>query len=246
MNEIKFDPPKITIVTACLNQADYINTTIQSVLNQEYPNLEYIICDGGSTDGTIDVIRSYSKKISYWISEKDSGQYNAINKGFQHSSGQIMAWLNADDVLHPKSLWTVAQIFNDFPEIKWLHGNPTWIDSMGRTVMVKSPPRWSRMRLLKKDFQWLQQESIFWSRDLWEASGGRLDENYQLAADFELWVRFFERENLFTTTAPVAGFRSRPYQRSSIFREEYLIEVQTILKKCFRHQKNQKTYKNSK
>src|SRR5215207_3198072 len=103
--------PKVSVVTASLNQVQYIEETILSLLNQQYPCLEYIIIDGGSTDGTIDIIKKYEDRLKYWTSEKDNGLYDALNKGFKITTGEILGWLNADDILHRNSLFILAEIF---------------------------------------------------------------------------------------------------------------------------------------
>lgn len=111
--------PKITIVTPTFNRVHYLEDTILSVLNQNYPNLEYIIIDGGSTDGSIDIIKKYESYLAYWISEPDEGFYHAIQKGFNKSKGDIMAWLNSDDKYHPGALKIVSEVFSD---LKMLNG----------------------------------------------------------------------------------------------------------------------------
>lgn len=222
--------PKISIVTPCFNHASYIEATILSVLSQGYPNLEYIVLDGGSTDGSAEIIKKYSDYLSYWHSKPDAGQYQAIQAGFDRSTGEIMAWLNSDDMLQRNSLWTVAEIFTKMPQVEWLLGNPTWYDSMGRTVVAGQPPRWSRYRYLRGDYKWIQQESVFWIRSLWNAAGCSLDTSYAYAADFELWMRFFRHAKLYSTTAILSGFRSASSgQKGRKYRALYVEEVEEII-----------------
>jgi glycosyltransferase involved in cell wall biosynthesis len=164
--------PKISIVTPCYNSAEWLEDTIQSVLGQEYPNLEYVIMDGGSTDGSVDIIRKYEGRLAGWVSEKDDGLYDAVRKGFARTSGDIMAWLNADDMYHPGALASVAEIFSSFPEVRWLVGADTNFDEKGRTVNVRTSRRFSRYDFLAGDCKLLQQESCFWRRELWQVACG--------------------------------------------------------------------------
>ena len=131
--------PKISIVTPTYNQGSYIEECIQSILDQGYPNLDYIIIDGGSIDNTVDIIKKYQDQLSYWVSEKDEGLYDALNKGFKKATGEIFGWLNSDDILHRKSLFTVADIFNSQAEVQWVQGLPTVIDQKGRIVLHLKP-----------------------------------------------------------------------------------------------------------
>ncbi len=159
-----------------------------SVLKQQYANLDYIVIDGGSNDDSCDVIRSHESSLNYWVSEKDSGQYAAINKGFSRSTGEIMGWINSDDVMMPWTLSTVASIFTQFPEIQWITGLPTVIQH-GVIHRVSSLRPWPQ-KLLQLglytggDVGIVQQESTFWRRSLWDKAGG-LREDLSLAADFE-------------------------------------------------------------
>src|ERR1044071_7696025 len=114
--------PRITIVTPSYNQAAFLEETMLSVLDQGYPNLEYIVIDGGSTDGSVDIIRKHASRLSWWISEKDAGMYDAIQKGFARSSGQIMGWINSDDRHFQKSLFVIAEIFERIKEVDWILG----------------------------------------------------------------------------------------------------------------------------
>jgi len=215
---IKKNYPKITVVTPNYNQGAYIEETIRSVLNQNYPNLEYIIMDGGSTDNSIEIIRKYEKKLYYWESEKDFGMYDAINKGFSRSSGEIMCWINSDDVLWEGSLFYVAEVFKSKMKIQWLQGYPSVIDENGKLVSQRDPV-YSKYHFYLfryiRNFSFIQQESTFWSRRLWEKAGSSLNLDLSLAADFELWMRFFEIEKLYCTKQQLGAFRIREGQKSS-------------------------------
>ena len=232
--------PKISIVTPSLNQGDYLEQTIQSVLSQKYPNLEYVIIDGGSTDNSIEIIRKYSSHLKYWISEPDKGQYDAINKGFQLCSGEIFAWINADDVYFPGSFSIVSEIFAVYPQINWLSSvSHAFIDKNTRIVGAQRSEGYN-----KKSFYlgrngaaipeggstyYIMQEATFWRRSLWKAAGGYLNTAYSLAADFELWLRFWKYSTLYCTDAQLSMFRFRSDQRSSTFRAEYTAEAREAL-----------------
>lgn len=225
--------PKISIITPSYNQVSYIEQTILSVLNQNYPNLEYIIIDGGSKDGSIDVIKKYEKYLAYWVSEEDEGMYEAIQKGFEKSTGEIMAWINSDDVYYPRAFHTVAEIFTNFPVIHWLSAHPTCIDEQGRTVYIAKERRYSKYAYLTNHHpEWVQQESTFWRRSLWERAGGYVDTNLKLAGDFELWMRFFDYEQLYVATTLIGGFRIRSADQKTLSQyDKYVEETETVIAK---------------
>src|SRR5262245_36429428 len=143
--------PRISLVTPSYNQAEFLDECIDSVLSQNYPNLEYIIMDGGSTDRSVEIIKKYERHLSYWRSQPDNGQYAAINEGFQHSTGEIMTWLNSDDVFHPLSFETVVEIFSGKQAVSWLMGRPNGIDQQGRLAWIfDQTPSWDRGKYLRK------------------------------------------------------------------------------------------------
>jgi len=208
--------PKISIITPTFNQVDYIEQTILSVINQDYPNIEYIIIDGGSTDGTVEIIKKYENRINYWISEKDNGLYDAINKGFKIANGEILAWLNSDDIYLPKALFTVAEIFSSFHEVNWLQGANSHIDEKGRLVSVYQSRYWTKFDFSSGNMKSIQQESTFFRSSLWINSGQQIDVNSQLAGDYSLWLTFFEFSDLHITTAPLGCFRMRSSNQKSL------------------------------
>jgi glycosyltransferase involved in cell wall biosynthesis len=199
--------PRIALVTPVYNSGRYIEQTIRSVLAQGYPNLEYYIVDGGSTDETIEVIRKYEGAISGWSSEPDNGMYDALNKGFARTRGEIMGWISATDQLHLGGLLVVGGVFRDVAEAEWITGRPTWFSEEGMNLGVGAAEHWSRTRFLMGANRYIQQESTFWRRSLWERAGGRVDASRRNGADFELWVRFFLHARLYPVDAIIGGFR---------------------------------------
>ena len=222
--------PKVTIVTPNYNLGEYLEQTILSILNQNYPNLEYIIIDGGSTDNSVEIIKKYEDKLAFWVSESDNGMYDAIQKGFDKSTGEIMGWLNSDDMLHPNSLFYIADIFCTFPNVEWIQGRPSFFDKDGGLFNVGDIKRWSKYHFLTGNFQWIQQESTFWKRDLWIKTGGSLNTKLQLAGDFDLWLRFFDKSSLYSTSVILGGFRHRINQLSKEKYQQYLNEANQQLR----------------
>jgi glycosyltransferase involved in cell wall biosynthesis len=227
--------PKISIVTPSFNQANFLEATINSVITQNYPNLEYIIIDGGSSDGSVEIIKKYERYLHFWCSEPDGGQYDAINKGFAHSTGEIMAWLNSDDMYLPWALKTIADIMSTLPHIQWLTTlSPGLWDYQGFCSGFASLPGYSLQAFLDgyylpwKGKGWIQQESTFWRRQLWEKAGGYVRTDMKLASDFDLWSRFYIHADLYATPSPLGGFRRQFHQRSKN-REEYVREAELSL-----------------
>jgi len=199
--------PRITVVTAVYNGEAYLEDTIRSIVYQGYPNLEYIIVNDGSTDRTMEIVRDYERYLTAWINQTNQGLYAALNAGFARSSGEIMGWLNCSDKLHTGGLAVVGSVFATFPRIEWITGRPTGFNTLGMTTHIDDLKRWSRYRFLAGANQYIQQESTFWRRNLWDRAGGRVDSSYSDVGDFELWVRFFRHAQLYSVDGLIAGYR---------------------------------------
>lgn len=182
------DPPVISIVTPSFNQAAFLEATIRSVLDQEYPHVEYIVQDGGSTDGSVDVLHRYAHRLTAWDSRKDGGQAHAINLGMHRTTGSIMAYLNSDDLLLPGSLAYVARFFADHPDVDVVYGHRILIDDRGDEIGRWVLPPHDDEVIKYSDF--IPQETMFWRRRAWDAVGSRLDESFQFALDWDLILRF--------------------------------------------------------
>lgn len=180
--------PLVSIVTPSFNQREFLEETILSVLNQDYPAIEYFVIDGGSTDGSVEIIEKYQDRLSGWISEPDQGQTDAINKGFERSQGEIMAWLNSDDLYHPGAVQGAVNFFRNNPDIGLVYGDTDLIDSDGRKIGKFNAQQTSYQRLMRGGV-YIPQPAAFWKRDLWEKSGP-LDPGFFFAMDYDLWVRF--------------------------------------------------------
>lgn len=208
------DKPKVSIVTPSFKQAGYIGRTIDSVLGQSYPNLEYFVQDGGSQDGTVEVLNSYGNRLAGWESKPDGGQSQAINLGFAHTTGEIMAWLNSDDVLLPGAIHTIVEYFNRHPEVDVVYGNRLLIDEndmkIGRWIM----PGHDSEVLSWADF--VPQETLFWRRRIWDKVGGQIDESFKFAMDWDLLVRFRDAGARFAHIPRFLGaFRIHEHQKTS-------------------------------
>jgi glycosyltransferase involved in cell wall biosynthesis len=181
-------PPTISIVTPSFNQGHVIEETIRSVLDQRYPAIEYIVQDGGSTDGTIAVLERYGARLTHWESAPDGGQSAAINLGMRRTTGEIMAYLNSDDILLPGSLAYVADYFQAHPDVDVVYGHRVLIDERGMDVGRWVLPPHDDHTIMFADF--IPQETMFWRRRAWEAVGGRIDESFRFAMDWDLILRF--------------------------------------------------------
>ncbi|BAH77292.1 glycosyltransferase [Solidesulfovibrio magneticus] len=225
--------PAIGLVTPSLNQAPFLAAALDSVLSQNYPNLAYVVLDGGSRDGSPALIRRQARHLAGWRSRPDAGHYPAVAEGLAGSHADILGWLNADDLLHPLALFKVADAFLSDPAAGWITGRPTAFDAAGRLDWVRPDlPEWSPDIFYGGDFRaFIQQESTFFSRQLWLAAGGGFDPAFPLAGDFELWLRFFARAPLVVVDRLLGGYRRHGANRAVIGYEQYLGEARAALDK---------------
>ena len=220
--------PKISIVTPSYNQAQFIEETIRSVLLQGYPNLDYIVIDGGSTDGSIEIIRKYEKYLTYWISEKDRGQSHAINKGFAKSSGDILCWINSDDLLKPGALDFVGRSFANISIPAWLIGSSELVDSTGKLINLRISENVTLEGVLMWNENWFAQQSTFWNRPMWNAVS-ELDESLHYAMDFALWLKMFGVADPLLTKELLSSYRYQENAKCLTQPSKALEEVQAIL-----------------
>ncbi len=224
--------PKISIVTPSFNSNEFLGRTIESVVGQNYPDLEYIVQDGGSTDGTVDILKHYSDQIFHWESSPDQGQSNAINLGFRHATGEIMAYLNSDDVLLPGTLDYVANYFSVNQDVDAVYGHRVLInendDETGRWVL----PRHDKKILACHDF--VPQETLFWRRSIWQKAGGSIDEDFNFAMDWDLLLRLQDAGAHFVRLPRfLACFRVHSNMKSIVDWDEVgLVEMDRLRKRC--------------
>jgi len=188
------DTPLVSIVTPSFNQARYLEAAMKSVFAQEYPRLEYIVVDGGSTDGSADIIKRYEHKLAWWVSEKDKGQTDAINKGFARARGDILAWLNSDDTYEPGAVNSAVQALQAHPEAGMVYANCNFINEGGQ-VIGKFGAAQTDYRRLREGYVHIPQQSMFFRAGLWKQLGP-LDPSFYFAMDYDLWTRIAARMQL--------------------------------------------------
>ena len=179
--------PKVSIITPSYNQAEFLEKTILSVLNQNYPNLEYIIIDGGSTDGSVEIIKKYEKYLTYWISEKDNGQAAAINKGFKMATGELVAWQNSDDIYLKGAFFRVIEEFKRRADVDIIFGNTYLIDENDCILKDMRFIPFNLDHLIYYDWN-LSTQGTFWKRELFNKIGYL--ENYRVCFDLDWFIRF--------------------------------------------------------
>lgn len=173
-------------MTPSYNQAKYIEQTLRSVLEQDYPRIEYLVVDGMSKDGSVEIIKKYADKLTWWVSEKDAGQGAAINKGLVRSKGDIIAWLNSDDYYLPGTISNIVKVFEDNPDVVMVYGDMLAVDEHGRTINTLKYKQLTLQDLLC--FQIIGQPSVFFRREVYERTGG-LDTTFHFLLDHHLWIR---------------------------------------------------------
>ena len=220
--------PKITVVTPSYNQAPFIERTLKSVLDQGYPNLEYIVIDGGSTDGSVDIIRQYADRLAYWVSEPDRGQAHAINRGLQRATGEWVAWQNSDDVYLPGCFELVARAATKHPNASLIVGDIQLIDADDRILREQRYVRPTYGALVAEGMV-LTNQAAFWRRDL-HARLGWLDESLHYGFDYEWFLRVLQHDRRAVHIPKILGaLRYHPDTKTSLQRERFTLEYRAIL-----------------
>ena len=194
----------ISIITPSFNQANYLEATIESVLSQDYPHVEYIIIDGGSADGSVEIIKKHANRLAYWVSEKDNGQADAINKGLARAKGEIVAWLNSDDYYLPNAISAAVKAFEENPDVVMAYGDMLAVNELGQTFNVLKFKQLSLEDLLC--FQIIGQPAVFFRREVYEKSGG-LDTTFHFLLDHHLWIRIAQQGKILHVSQTWAAAR---------------------------------------
>ena len=212
--------PLVSIVTPSYNQGRYLGATLESVLGQRYPRIEYVVQDGGSTDESVEVIRRHADRLASWESGPDGGHGDGLNRGFARASGEIMGWLNSDDLLLPGAVEAAVRAFEDDASLDVVYGHRLFVDEAGSEVGRWILPRHSDDALVWRDY--IPQETMFWRRSIWERAGGRIDETLDFAVDWDLVLRFWRAGARFQRLDRLmGGFRTHSSQKS-------LAQVETV------------------
>ncbi len=197
--------PLVSIITPSFNQARFLEACMQSVLSQDYPNIEYIVMDGGSTDGSLELIQKYQHRLSHWESLPDKGQTDAINKGFAKAQGEILAWLNSDDILLPGAVSAAVRALQSHTEVGMVYGDATFINAEGREIGDFAAAQ-TDLKKLQRGYVHIPQQASFFKASLWKEVGP-LDTSFYFAMDYDLWVRLAKKAPLLYIPECWASFR---------------------------------------
>jgi glycosyltransferase involved in cell wall biosynthesis len=221
--------PKISVVTPSFNQAPFLEETIQSVLSQGYPDLEYIVMDGGSTDGSTEIIGKYADRLTDWKSAKDGGQADAIRTGFARATGEILCWLNSDDTIAPGTLRRIGEFFAANPDVDLVYGDLNLINAEGKRLYTARPLL--RLGILVYENAFIPQQAMFWRRSLYERVGG-IDPRLHFAMDFDLVIRFLlAGAGVRKLPGVLANYRWHPAAKSSTLRDVMEKEIRELVRR---------------
>lgn len=234
--------PKISIVTPSYNQAQYLEATMRSILDQGYPDLEYIVMDGGSTDDSAEIIQKYSDRLTYWESAPDKGQADAIFRGFERATGEIFCYVNSDDLLLPGSLEMVGRWFREHPDEEWVVGGSILIDGLGKPIIrsrrglpeADLGVKVTFKRLLLHNCGGFHQPASFWRRSAFEQAGG-FDRTLRFCFDYDLFFRLARRRPSGRIRSFLAAFRYHPASKTSTLESVFREENETLWKRYGRY-----------
>jgi len=224
--------PLVSIITPSYNQAEYLEAAIQSVLAQEYPNLEYIIVDGGSTDGSVEIIKKYADQLSWWVSEADDGQADAINKGFRRAQGVFVAWLNSDDLLLPGAISSAVAALQADLSLGFVFGDAITIDSQGKPIHKLAFGDWHLSELMR--FHIICQPAVFMRRNKLEQVG-YLKENFHYMLDHHLWLRVANLGQIKHIPKLWAAARHHPAAKNVSLAPQFSLETYRVLEWMMKH-----------
>ena len=221
--------PKISVVTPSYNQGAFLEDTIRSVIKQEYPDFEYIVIDGASSDASVDIIERYKADLAYWVSEEDRGQSHAINKGMVRASGDLLTWLNSDDMLEPGALMTVAKAHQQNPDAGAYVGHGTKVNVRGDVEYYKKPSDLSFDGICRwMDGTNFMQPSCFFTRAAWEAAGP-LDEDIHIALDVDLWLRMAKQFDFVPVDALLSQARLHDDAKTTALKNQMVVDCALVI-----------------
>lgn len=220
---------KFSIIVPSYNQGKYIEETLLSIINQKYQNFELIIIDGGSSDNTLEILKKYAKNFTFWVSESDKGQTDALIKGFKIATGDILCWLCSDDLLMENALSDVVDFFNKHPNEHVVSGDAIWIDTDGNILKYNKDIPFIKWIWIYT-YNYIIQPSTFWTREIYELTGG-LDKTKQLSMDADLWIRFSEQTRINKLSKVLSKLRLYHDQRNIKYRDISDIEDKLIRKR---------------
>jgi glycosyltransferase involved in cell wall biosynthesis len=225
--------PRVTIVTPSYNQAEYLEKTILSVLNQDYPDIEYIIIDGGSTDGSVDIIKKFQHRLAYWVSEPDRGQSDAVNKGFKHATGRIFNWLNSDDLLMPSAVKIAVYYLMNNSDVGMVYGDRATIDEKGNVLSLTRLPSFSP-RAFRHHIK-IPQETAFYRCEHWCDVNG-VDEELKFCMDYDLFIKLSKITRFCHIPFVLGAYRKHQLSKSVVYTNSVnAVGREEIPKVYFRH-----------